>query len=263
MGVVNVTPDSFFDGGRYFDGDAAVAHGLELVAEGAAVLDVGGESTRPGADPVPEDEELRRVVPVVRALAPHCRVSIDTTQAAVAEAAVEAGASLVNDLSGTLAPVAARHGVGYVVTHRRGTPKTMLEEAVYSDVAAEVEAWLVAAANRAREIGVAEVYVDPGIGFAKHAAQSYAVLAALPSLVATGEQVLVGTSRKSFLAGPSGHPAGAVAPPEERFEGSLATAVYAMACGAAMVRVHDVRPTADGARLVEAALSGVTPVGAP
>jgi dihydropteroate synthase len=254
MGVVNVTPDSFFDGGRYFDPAAAVAHGEELVAQGADLVDVGGESTRPGADPVDEDEELRRVLPVVAALSRSCRVSIDTTKARVAEEAITAGATLVNDVAGTLAPVAADHGVGLVVMHMRGTPKTMQHAPAYDDVVGEVERWLADAAASARAVGVEEVYIDPGIGFAKTATHNLALLGALPRLVASGEHVLVGTSRKSFLGRLSARTPGEVAPPEERLEASLATAVYAMACGVAMVRVHDVRPCADAARLVSAAL---------
>ena len=255
MGVVNVTPDSFFDGGRYFDPGAAVEHGLELLAEGADLLDIGGESTRPGADPVDEEEELRRVIPVVAALAPHCRVSIDTTKPRVAEAAIGVGATLLNDVSGTLAPVAARHGVGLVVMHMRGTPKTMQHQRDYDDVVAEVFGWLAAGARAARDLGIGEIYVDPGIGFAKGASQSLALLGALPELVAAGEPVLVGLSRKSFLARLSGRTAGEDAPPEGRLDASLAAATYAMTCGAAMVRTHDVAPCVDAARLV-AAVSG-------
>jgi len=251
MGVVNVTPDSFFDGGRYLDPKAAIAHGLELLDEGADVLDVGGESTRPGADPVDESEELRRVIPVVAALAPRGRVSIDTSKVVVAEAAIAAGATLVNDISGTLAPVAARHGVGLVVMHMRGTPKTMASQAVYDDVVEEVFGWLADAAHAAHDLGIDEVYVDPGIGFSKGARQSLALLGALPRLVAAGEPVLVGLSRKSFLARLAS-PNGAEAPPEDRFDASLAATTYAMTCGVAMARVHDVAACVDAARLVAA-----------
>src|SRR5579875_3193664 len=253
MGILNVTPDSFADGGRYFDLPAAVARGRQMAEEGADVV-VGGESTRPGAEPVPEDEELRRVLPVVEALAPAVRVSIDTTKPRVARRAVAAGASLVNDVSGDLWPVAAETGAGWVSMHRRGTPKTMQSLTAYEDVVAEVRARVLAGALQARRAGVAEVWVDPGIGFAKTAAQNVALLAALPELAeaarAVGARVLVGTSRKSFL-GRYGVPPGAgPLGVSDRLEGSLATAVWAMAAGAAMVRVHDVGHTVRAVTLV-------------
>jgi len=250
MGVLNVTPDSFSDGGRYFDRDAAIARGLEIVAEGADIVDVGGESTRPGAEPVDEAEELRRVLPVVEALAGRVRVSIDTMKPAVAEAAVERGASLVNDVACSLTEVAAATGAALVVMHMRGTPRDMQERIGYNDVVGEVHAFLAEGAARAVAAGITEVYVDPGIGFAKSSAHNIALLAALPELVAAGHPVLVGTSRKRFLA-TIGRPASA--PPlgvDERLEGSLATATWAMAAGARVVRVHDVRSTVQAARLV-------------
>lgn len=250
MGVLNVTPDSFFDGGRYFDRAAALRHGRALVAEGADLVDVGGESTRPGADPVDEREELRRVLPVVAALAPLVRVSIDTMKPAVAAAAVAEGATLVNDVAGGLAEVAASTGAGLVVMHRQGTPKDMQAHPRYADVVVEVHAHLARAARAAREVGVQECYVDPGIGFGKTLTHNLALLRALPALVAAGEPVLIGTSRKSFLgrlASPSGS---APLPVEERLAGSLASAVWAMAAGARIVRVHDVAATVQAARLV-------------
>jgi dihydropteroate synthase len=254
MGVLNVTPDSFFDGGRYSTPAAAIARGREMIAEGADVVDVGGESTRPGADPVPEEEELRRVIPVVEALAPEVRVSIDTTKPAVAEAAVAAGATLVNDVGATLGAFAASAGVGYVVMHRRGGPKDMQLDPRYDDVVGEVHGFLLERAEAVRALGAREVYVDPGIGFGKTVEHNLRLLAALPALVAQGFPVLVGTSRKSFIGRVLAPPGEDPLPPEERFEGSLATAVLAMALGAAMVRVHDVRATADAARLVAGGL---------
>jgi dihydropteroate synthase len=258
MGVLNVTPDSFADGGRFLRPDDAVARGERIAGEGADVVDVGGESTRPGAQPVAEDEELRRVLPVVERLAGRLpatvRISIDTTKPAVARAAVEAGATLVNDVSGQLWPVAAELGTGWVAMHRRGTPDTMQSLTGYDDVVSEVHSHVVDAAARARDAGVREVWVDPGIGFAKTAAQNVALLAALPELVraaaASSAKVLVGTSRKNFLGR-----YGAPAPdrplgPGERFEASLATAVWAMVAGAGMVRVHDVADTVRAATLV-------------
>jgi len=244
MGVLNVTPDSFSDGGRWLDPEAALAHGLRMVAQGADVVDIGGESTRPGAQPVPFAEELRRVLPVVEALAPHVRVSIDTRKAEVAEAALAAGATLVNDVSASLAPVAAAAGAGWVAMHMRGDPRTMQKAPVYDDVVADVRAFLV---ERAESAGVDEVWIDPGIGFGKSLEHNLALLARLADLVATGFPVVVGTSRKAFLGRLTGG-----AGPDDRLEASVATAAWAMAQGAAMVRVHDVAPTVAAARLLGA-----------
>jgi dihydropteroate synthase len=248
MGVLNVTPDSFSDGGRYVDQAAAVARGHELIAEGADIVDVGGESTRPGAAPVPEDEELRRVVPVVQGLAPHVRVSVDTRKRAVAEAAVEAGATLVNDVSASLHEVAAAAGVGWVAVHMRGEPATMQHDPRYDDVVEDVRGFLGARGQAAVDAGVEEVWIDPGIGFGKTIDHNLSLLRHVRSLVATGFPVVVGTSRKGFLGALTGG-----APPDDRLEASLATAVHAMVGGARMVRVHDVRPTVQAARLVGAA----------
>ena len=238
MGVVNVTPDSFSDGGQFFDPEAAIAHGRRLVDEGADVVDVGGESTRPGADPVGEEEERRRVVPVVAALAGSVRVSVDTRHASVAEAAVAAGATLVNDVSASLDHIAAAAGVGWIAMHMRGEPQTMQAAPQYGDVVAEVRAYLVERADRARARGVSEVWVDPGIGFGKTRDHNLSLLKHLDVLVATGVPVCVGTSRKAFL----GHLAGGT-PPDDRLEGSIATAVWSARQGAAMIRVHDVAAT--------------------
>ena len=247
MGVLNVTPDSFSDGGRWLDPEAAVARGLEMVAEGADVVDVGGESTRPGAAPVDEAEELRRVVPVIGALAPHVRVSVDTRKAVVAERAVEAGATLVNDVSATLDGVAAAAGVGWVAMHMRGEPGTMQRSPEYGDVVGEVETFLAARAERARAAGVEEVWIDPGIGFGKTARHNLALLRRIGRLVATGYPVVVGTSRKSFLGLLTAGEGNVPAPVDDRLEASLATAVWAMDQGVAMVRVHDVRATVEAA----------------
>lgn len=253
MGVLNVTPDSFSDGGRWLDPDGAIARGLELVAQGADVVDVGGESTRPGASPVHEAEERRRVVDVVAALSPHTRVSVDTRHAGVAEAAVEAGATLVNDVSASLWEVVAAlgPGVGWVAMHMKGDPRTMQERPVYADVVAEVCQHLAERAALALDAGVEEVWVDPGIGFGKTVEHNLSLLRHLPDLVALGHPVVTGTSRKSFLARLSPGPGGAPLAVDDRLEGSLATAVWAMAHGAAMVRVHDVAPTAAAARLLD------------
>jgi dihydropteroate synthase len=261
MGVLNVTPDSFSDGGRYFDHGAAVAHGVEMFTEGADIVDVGGESTRPGAEPVPEDEEVRRVVPAVRALATHGRVSIDTRHRAVAEAAVEAGATLLNDVSASLHEVAAALGVGWVAMHMKGEPRTMQAEPRYDDVVVEVRDLLVSRAEVAVAAGVEEVWIDPGIGFGKTAAHNLSLLKHLDVLVATGFPVVVGTSRKQSLgrllwASDHGAPRAPLGPdsvpPDDRLEGSVATNVWAMHRGARMVRVHDVRAAVHAARVVAA-----------
>jgi dihydropteroate synthase len=245
MGIVNVTPDSFSDGGRFLDPEQAIAHGLALVAEGAGVVDVGGESTRPGAEPVDEAEERRRIVPVVEALAPHVRVSVDTRHASVAEAAIEAGATLVNDVSASLWEVAAAAEVGWVALHMQGEPRTMQAEPHYDDVVGEVRAFLVERAERAVQAGVPEVWVDPGIGFGKAVDHNLALLHRLDELVAAGHPVLVGTSRKGFLGRLTGG-----APADDRLEASLATAVVAAANGARMIRAHDVLPTVHAMRIV-------------
>jgi dihydropteroate synthase len=244
MGVLNVTPDSFSDGGRFLDPDAAVARGLSLVAEGADIVDVGGESTRPRAEPVPAAVEMARVLPVIEALAPHVRVSVDTRKAEVARAAVTAGATLINDVSASLWPVAADTGVGWVAMHMRGTPATMQDDPVYDDVVGEVASFLGEHARIAIDRGVSEVWIDPGIGFGKTLRHNLLLLRHLDALVALGHPVVIGTSRKSFLGTLVGG-----APADDRLEGSLATAVWAMTQGVRMVRVHDVDPTVQAARL--------------
>jgi dihydropteroate synthase len=256
MGVLNVTPDSFSDGGRWFNPDDAISHGLAMVSEGADIVDVGGESTRPGADPVDEAEERRRVVSVIEALAGRVRVSVDTRKRAVAEAAVEAGATIVNDVSSELWPVAAASGVGWIATHMRGEPATMARMAHYDDVVDEVRHYLLERAERAAAAGVDEVFIDPGIGFAKDASHNLTVLAHLDDLVATGWPVVVGTSRKSFLGRLLARPGEAPAPVEDRLEGSLATAAWALTQGAAVVRVHDVAATVAAARLMGTTVDG-------
>jgi dihydropteroate synthase len=253
MGVVNVTPDSFSDGGRFADHAAAIAHGLALAAEGADWVDVGGESTRPGASPVTEAEELRRVVPVVEGLAAAgLRVSVDTRKPAVARAAVTAGATLLNDVGASLGSVAAELGVAWAAMHAQGEPATMQDAPTYGDVVREVRDELVARADAARAAGVAEVWIDPGIGFGKTHQHNLLLLAHLDDLVATGYPVLIGTSRKGFLGTLLGRSDGIEGPTavDDRLEGSLATATWAMACGVQMVRAHDVRATAHAARVI-------------
>jgi len=253
MGVVNVTPDSFSDGGRYAEPALAIEHGLRLVREGADVVDVGGESTRPGAAPVGLAEELRRVLDVVRALSQEVRVSIDTRKPEVAAAAVEAGATLVNDVSATLAPVAAELGVGWVAMHMRGEPATMQDAPAYGDVVAEVLAFCRDRAEAALDMGVEEVWIDPGIGFGKTVEHNVALLGALDRFVATSFPVLVGTSRKRFL-GVLGALGGQELQPEARLAGSLASVVWMALLGVGMVRVHDVAATRQAVDLV--ALAG-------
>jgi dihydropteroate synthase len=249
MGVLNVTPDSFSDGGRWLDPAAAIAHAREMVAEGADVVDVGGESTRPGAVAVEQQEELRRVLPVIEALAGLVRLSIDTRKAGVARAAVAAGATLINDVSAELWPVAAETGAGWVAMHMPADPSVMQRHAHYHDVVGEVRDYLVSRAERARAAGVTEIWVDPGIGFGKTARHNLLLLRHLDQLVATGWPVLVGTSRKTFLGALAPAPDGTTAPPEDRLEATIATTTWAMARGVQMVRVHDVRPAAQAAFL--------------
>ena len=262
MGILNVTPDSFSDGGRFLDHVAALEHGRQLIDEGASIVDVGGESTRPGAAPVGVDEELARVLPVVAGLADDVRVSIDTRHEAVARAAVASGASMVNDVSAGLGGVAAELGVGWVAMHMLGDPRTMQDEPRYDDVVAEVRDFLVGRAERAADLGVSEVWIDPGIGFGKDTAHNLELLARIDELVATGWPVVVGVSRKRFLgvltaASDAGH--GSVphhdgnvraTPVDDRREGSVAVAAWAYSRGVGMVRAHDVRATVRAARVV-------------
>ncbi len=261
MGVLNVTPDSFSDGGEWTDAAAAVRRGLELLAEGADVIDVGGESTRPGAAPVPVGEELARVLPVIRGLVAPVhevgrRISIDTRHAVVARAAVDAGATIINDVTASLDEVAAETGAGWVAMHMQGVPGTMQDHPHYGDVVEEVRTALVAAAMRARARGVAECWIDPGIGFGKTFDHNWSLLAHLDRLVASGIPVAVGTSRKGFLGAALAVADGVETPPspDDRLEGSVTTALWAATMGAAMIRVHDVDATVRAL---------ATPVGGP
>ena len=258
MGVLNVTPDSFSDGGAYLDPDAAVAHGLDMAAEGADVVDVGGESTRPGARPVDADEELRRVLPVVRGLAAQVPVSIDTRHASVAAACLAAGAVLVNDVSGArsdpaMLPLLAEAGAPVVLMHSRGESADMRSAARYDDVVGEVREELARRLDAALRAGVDAdaVVLDPGIGFHKIGAQNWQVLAGLDRLRDLGRPILVGASRKTFLGTLLGTGDGP-RPVTCRDSASLAVAVLAAGAGAWGVRVHDVAPTADAVRVVAA-----------
>ena len=259
LGVLNVTPDSFSDGGLFADTDNAVRHGLDLAASGADIVDVGGESTRPGAQRVAEDEELRRVEPVVsRLVREGVRVSIDTTRGSVARAALDAGAQLVNDVSGgtdpALVELVAASGVAYVLMHMRGTSADMSNRAHYHDVVGEVAAELEkrVAAVTERGVRAEQLIVDPGIGFAKNAGHNWRLLAHLGQLRASGRPLLVGPSRKSFLgallAGPDGQPR----PVGDRDDATQALTAILAAQGVWGVRVHAVRPAADAVRVAAA-----------
>lgn len=255
MGIVNVTPDSFSDGGRFADRGAAIEHGERMAAAGATVLDVGGESTRPGAEPVAEEEELRRVLPVVSALARGGRVpvSIDTTKAAVARAAIDAGASVVNDISGLradpgMAPLVASRGVAAVVMHIRGTPRTMQQNPSYRDPVADICAWLRESLAAAETAGIPgdRLIVDPGIGFGKTLEHNLEILARLREFRTLGRPLLVGVSRKSFI----GKLTGLEAP--DRAVPSAGTAAWCIAQGADALRVHDVAETEQVRRVADA-----------
>jgi len=260
MGVVNVTPDSFSDGGRFFDTLAAVKHGLALVTEGADLVDVGGESTRPGASRVDEAEELKRVIPVVRGLASEgVTVSVDTMRASVAEQALSAGAALVNDVSGGLAdpamiPVVADAGAPFVVMHWRGFLEGANVKGVYADVVAEVVDELHARVAAVLDGGVApdRVVVDPGLGFSKDAEHDLTLLAHLDRLLALGHPLLVAASRKRFLGRVLAGPESAPPPARERDAATAAVSALAAHAGAWAVRVHEVRATADAVRVARA-----------
>ncbi|HMU80064.1 MAG TPA: dihydropteroate synthase [Microthrixaceae bacterium] len=276
MGILNVTPDSFSDGGVHDDVERARARTLEMIAEGVDVVDVGGESTRPGAAPTDPGAEQARVLPVIEAILEPCRaagvrLSIDTRHESTARAALAAGATLLNDVSASLAGVAAQAGAGWIAMHMVGDPRTMQVSPRYDDVVAEVFGFLRERAAAATAMGVSEVWVDPGIGFAKTTAHNLALLAHLDDLVADGTPVVVGTSRKRMLGvlaarsdaglapfvGDGDGGGGTAEPPpvdvSDRLAGSLSTATWAMILGARMVRVHDVGATARVLGVVAAA----------
>ena len=268
MGIVNVTPDSFSDGGRYLQAGAAVAHAERLLSEGAEILDVGGESTRPGAEPVSAQEELRRVLPVVEGIAAidspaRPQISIDTSKASVAIAALSAGASLVNDVSALradpdMAGVVAASGAECCLMHMLGEPRTMQREPRYSDVVDEVMAFLSERLEAAVREGIREerIMLDPGIGFGKTVAHNLELLDRLDELTALGRPLVVGTSRKSFLARVLADTEGAACPdePDGRLAGTIATNVLALERGARIFRVHDVAPVRDALAVAAATL---------
>ena len=260
MGIVNVTPDSFSDGGQYFDAERAIEHGLELAAEGAGILDVGGESTRPGAAPVSEEEELRRVVPVIRALRAQTQalISIDTFKATVADQALAAGADIINDVSGLthdprMIKVARASTCGLVVMHMKGEPRTMQLNPVYADVVAEVAACFEERVTTLAAAGIdpRRIVLDPGIGFGKNLDHNLALLRSLPQLRVQGRPLVIGVSRKSMIGKVLGTPGMAA-----RTWPTVAITSYAREHGAHIVRVHEVKPNADAMRMTEAILFG-------
>jgi dihydropteroate synthase len=255
MGVVNVTPDSFSDGGMYLDADAAIRHGEKLVQDGATILDVGGESTRPGAEAVGEAEELRRVEPVAAALAGVATVSIDTSKAAVAEAAIDAGASIVNDVTalrgdGEMAGLCAERGVGVVLMHMPGDPRTMQDDPRYEDVVDDVKSFLAERVEAAVAAGIGEqrIWVDPGIGFGKTLEHNLELLRRLGELCELGRPLVIGTSRKSFIGRIDGSPV------SDRLGGTVASSVLAAGEGADVLRVHDVAEMAQALKIAAAVL---------
>jgi dihydropteroate synthase len=252
MGIVNVTPDSFSDGGRFFSPSAAIEHGLKLAAEGADILDVGGESTRPNAVPVLEAEELKRITPVVKALAEQSGklISIDTYKPAVARAALDLGAGLINDIAGNrtdtaMWDLAARTGAAYVLMHMRGTPQSMQSQANYDSVVNDVSDFFASTLPRLREAGIAaeQTIVDPGIGFAKRAEHNLQLLAQISRFTIHQRPLLIGASRKSFI--------GNVLGSQDRLPGSLGCAAWAVIAGARIIRTHDVAPTREVVRMIE------------
>jgi len=248
MGVLNVTPDSFSDGGEFFDSDKAVEHGLKMAADGAAIIDVGGESTRPGSDPVSADEQIRRVVPVIEALCEKTDVpvSIDTYKFEVARAALEAGAGMINDITALsderMGELAAERQVPIVLMHMQGTPATMQLEPIYDDVVGEVLEFLLGRAKRAGKFGISKdmIFIDPGIGFGKTSKHNLSLLRNIDKFVAAGYRVLVGTSRKRFIGKITGKEKSA-----ERIFGTAATVALCAAAGVSVVRVHDVAEMVD------------------
>jgi dihydropteroate synthase len=256
IGVVNVTPDSFSDGGLYLNPERAIRHGRKLIDEGAEVLDIGGESTRPGSEGVTADDELARVAPVLEKLAGGgARISIDTSKSAVAEAALDAGAEIVNDITALrsdpeLAGLCAERGCGVLLMHMLGTPRTMQEDPTYEDVVDDVRAFLAERIEHALTAGVAEerIWVDPGIGFGKTLEHNLVLLHRLGELRSLGRPICVGTSRKSFIGKVTGRDM------DERLGGTIASNVLALANGAEVFRVHDVRPVREALEVAEVIL---------
>ena len=262
MGILNVTPDSFSDGGRFLDASKAVEHGLQMAAEGAAIIDVGGESTRPGAEALPPAEQTNRVVPVIKALGGKCDVpiSIDTKDVEVAVAALDAGASIINDITALsderMAELAGERGVPVILMHMRGTPATMQTEPKYADVVGEVLQYLLDRARRAEQFGVAKerIFIDPGIGFGKTLDHNLTLLKNIDKFVTSGYHVLVGTSRKSFIGKITGKE-----DPADRIFGTAATVALCAAAGVSILRVHDVAQMLDAIKVTEAIKNATSP----
>jgi len=255
MGILNVTPDSFSDGGEFLDVSKAIEHGLQMAADGAAIIDIGGESTRPGAQAVPPAEQINRIVPVIKALRQKIDVpiSIDTKDVEVADAALDAGASIINDITALsddrMAQLAGKRGVPVILMHMQGTPTTMQAEPEYKDVVAEVLEYLLAAASRAEQFGIAKerIFIDPGIGFGKTLNHNLTLLRNIDKLVASGYRVLIGTSRKSFIGKITGKK-----DPAKRIFGTAATVALCAAAGVSILRVHDVAQMADVIKVTNA-----------
>jgi len=256
MGVLNVTPDSFSDGGQFFDTDRAIEHGLQMAADGAAIIDVGGESTRPGSAPVTTEDQIKRVIPVIKTLCEKINVpiSIDTYKVEIARAALELGAAMINDITALsddrMAELAAGQKVPTVLMHMQGTPKTMQIEPRYDDVVGEVLQFLVSRARRAEQLGIEKnmIFIDPGIGFGKTLEHNLLLLRSINKFIATDYRVLVGTSRKSFIGKITGREK-----PTERIFGTAATVALCAAAGVSIVRVHDVAEMVDVVKVAEAA----------
>lgn len=261
MGILNVTPDSFSDGGRFLAPETAIARAHQMVRDGADLIDVGAESTRPGAREVPADEELARLLPVIEAIRGiGVPISVDTYKPEVAEACLRIGARVVNDVTGlrdkAMAPVIARHGAACVIMHMRGTPATMQQQVEYVDVVAEVKAYLAERVARARVAGVRDIAVDPGIGFAKQIPHNFEILRRFQEFAELGYPVVAGPSRKRFL--------GTLAdmePVENRLDGTVAAVTIAVMNGAKVVRVHDVAPARRAVAVAEAVLASANPSG--
>lgn len=252
MGIINVTPDSFSDGGKFYDTNKAIDHALLMAEQGADMVDIGGESTRPGAGPVGVSEEMDRVLPVIENLPAEIPISIDTTKSEVARAACQAGATIINDVSGLrydekIARVASDFSCHLVLMHMRGNPRTMQENIQYDDLMGDISDFLVKAADKAMKNGVPKerIIIDPGIGFGKAVEHNFIILKNIPILKELGFPVLIGASRKSFIGKTLDLPV------DDRLEGSLGAAVYAVLNGASIVRVHDVLPTIRALRIIE------------
>ncbi len=260
MGILNTTPDSFSDGGSWGTVDRAVAHAETMLADGADIIDVGGESSRPGAEPVDPAEEMRRVLPVIERLADRCVISIDTAKPEVADAALARGAHILNDITGSLESVAGHHAAGWIAMHMQGEPRSMQTNPTYDDVVAEVASFLLDARRRGDAAGVGRLWIDPGIGFGKTTEHNLRLLRELRSIVGLGTDVLVGVSRKRFIglihayADVADTDEGArqdelaPTPPNDRLEASVFLAAWSWMCGARVVRCHDVAPTVAVAR---------------